>query len=249
MFQSSWFNKILVFVILAGSWQLTAMVFNNSMLWPDIVSVVIKLWELMGRTNFTQAIWNSLFMATASWLATMLIALVVTLITFRYTAIKKIIQDIADIIGPTPTMSWFPIFLIFYGFSKSTLYMLLIWAVVWLAIPGFYSLIEMSQQTWQKQIQNLRFDIWQALKHVYVPSLLPGYIISAKTYFFYIWRTLFGCEIVFGSIGGHVGIGGLMYEYKGKFDHVDVYACLLLIMLLGALMSLGFKQLQKKIND
>ena len=73
--------------------------------------------------------------------------------------------------------------------------------------------------------------------------MMPGLISLAKTYFMFLWRILFAVEIVFGTVGGAVGIGTLMYDFKGRFDHLEVYACMLMIMILGGSMSLLFSRL------
>ena len=61
-----------------------------------------------------------------------------------------------------------------------------------------------------------------------------------------MWRVLFSLEIVFGAVGGHVGIGTTMYDFKGKFDHLEVYACILMIMIIGALINKFFAYFEIK---
>jgi len=68
----------------------------------------------------------------------------------------------------------------------------------------------------------------------------------SKTYLMFMWRVLFSLEIVFGAVGGHIGIGTTMYDFKGKFDHLEVYACMLMIMILGAVMNKVFGKFERK---
>jgi ABC-type nitrate/sulfonate/bicarbonate transport system permease component len=249
MYQNSWTNKLFIIVVIAVSWQLASFAIGNKMLWPDIWDVVKKLFELVQRVNFLNAVFSSLYITFTGFILMMVIVILVATATHNSKWARTLISDFCDIIGPTPTLSWLPVFLIFFGFSKATIYILMIWAVFWLAIPGFYSLLDISNQTWSKQIDNLRLSRLQAVKHVYIPSMLNGFLIISKINLMFMWRVLFSLEIVFGAVGGHVGIGTAMYDFKGKFDHLEVYACMLMIMIIGALINKFFAYFEMKKHD
>jgi NitT/TauT family transport system permease protein len=246
MYQNYWMNKIFVVAFIAVTWQVAAVAIGNHMLWPDIWDVVFKLFELLQRVSFLTAIYNSLFITLTAFVILSVLAVAISSLTHNVAWLRRMISTFSDLIGPTPTLSWLPVFLIFFGFSKATIYILMIWAVLWLAIPGFYSLLDMSNQTWRRQIENLGLSRYQALRNVYIPSMLQGFLSMSKTYLMFMWRVLFSLEIVFGAVGGHIGIGTTMYDFKGKFDHLEVYACMLMIMILGAVMNKVFGKFERK---
>lgn len=215
------------------------------MIWPDIVSVVIKLAQLLQRVDFIHSILASLVTASIGFVIVISISVSLILVTYRRDFVRQILTTLSDLIGPTPTLSWLPVFLIFFGFSKITLYLLICWGVVWLMLQNLYALLDMSRQQWDTQIRNLKFSKWKSWIYVYIPSMWHGFISAGKLYFMQIWRVLFSIEIVFGAIGGHQGLATSMYEFKGKFDHVEVFACLLLIMILGVLIGEAFNLIKR----
>lgn len=246
MYLNYWLHKFSTVVFIVVAWQIGTIAIGNHMLWPNIWDVVLKLFELLQRVNFLKAIYNSVFLTLTAFGILSVLAVTISSFTHNIAWLRRMISTFSDLIGPTPTLSWLPVFLIFFGFSKATVYILMIWAVLWLAIPGFYSLLDMSKQTWHRQIDNLGLSKYQALRHVYVPSMLQGFLSLSKTYLMFMWRVLFSLEIVFGAVGGHIGIGTTMYDFKGKFDHLEVYACLLIIMVLGAVMNKMFGTFERK---
>jgi ABC-type nitrate/sulfonate/bicarbonate transport system permease component len=230
-------------LLLAMLWQTTAWVVDNQLLWPHLHLVLIKLVEMLGRVQFLEAVANSVWMTVVSFAMVSILMLVIVLATYPNKFARRLTINFCDMLGPTPTMSWLPVFLIFFGFSQSLIFTLMTWGVLWVFLPSVYSLVTISHDTWSRQIRDLRLTPWQAVIKVYVPSMLPGLVSLSKTYFMFLWRILFAVEIVFGTVGGHIGIGTLMYDFKGRFDHLEVYACLLMIMILGGIMSWSFSRL------
>lgn len=249
IFRNILWLKIAIVLLLIGAWQAVGYVINNPILWPDFGSVVLKLFELLQQKTFLLSVASSLKVATLGFLSVMLLAFIIAIATYKIKFLKELFTTVSAIVGPTPTLSWLPVFLIFFGFTKTTLYFLIVWGVLWFILPNIYSLIEMSQAQWDRQIKNLGFNKFKAFRHVYLPSMVKGFISTGTVNFMQVWRVLFSIEIIFGAMGGHIGIGTTMYDFKGKFDHVEVYACLLMIMILGAILSTGLKLIEKKTKD
>lgn len=245
MSSNIWFRQISAVLVLLLAWQIASWLVNNAMIWPDVMSVMIKLGELLQRVEFLQSIFASLYTALVGFIIVVVVSIPLILLTHRTVFARQILSTLSDLIGPTPTLSWLPVFLIFFGFTKITLYLLICWGVIWLMLQNLYALLDTSRQHWDAQIQNLRFTQYQAWIYVYIPSMWAGFISTGKLYFMQIWRVLFSIEIVFGAIGGHQGLATSMYEFKGKFDHVEVFACLLLIMILGVLIGEVFNIIKR----
>lgn len=235
-------------MVLLLAWQIASWLINNAMIWPDVVSVVIKLGELLQKVEFVQSIFASLGTALIGFVTVVSVSVILVVFTHRRVFVRQILSTLSDLIGPTPTLSWLPVFLIFFGFSKITLYLLICWGVIWLMLQNLYALLDLSRQQWDAQIRNLRFTQYQSWIYVYIPSMWTGFISTGKLYFMQIWRVLFSIEIVFGAIGGHQGLATSMYEFKGKFDHVEVFACLLLIMILGVIIGEIFNIIKRILH-
>lgn len=243
MYDNTFRIRLSVVFMLALFWQLTAWIVDNELLWPDLHLVVAKLIDLLGRAQFIEAVINSVWMTVVAFAMVSVAMLGIVMVTYPNGFVRRMAINFCDMMGPTPTLSWLPVFLIFFGFSKGLVYMLMVWGVLWVFLPSVYSLVQISHDTWHRQIRELDLSPWQAVREVYVPSMLPGLLSLSKTYFMFLWRILFAVEIVFGTVGGAIGIGTLMYDFKGRFDHLEVYACMLMIMILGGFMSWSFSRL------
>lgn len=247
-FQNTLLFKTLTVLVLIAAWQIAGVAISNPIMWPDFITVVSKLVDLLHQPAFLLSIFSSLKVATVGFLLVICLAFLIAVSTYKIRFFKELFSTLSSLIGPTPTLSWMPVFLIFFGFTKTALYLLVIWGVLWFILPNIYALIAISQEQWKNQIRNLRFGKYKAFRYVYLPSMLKGFVSIGTVNFMQVWRVLFSIEIIFGAMGGHIGVGTTMYDFKGKFDHVEVYACLLMIMILGAVLSWAVKLLEKTVE-
>jgi len=239
------FKKVFPLLLLPLIWNLLWLIIGNDSLWPEFFATLDRLLDLSRDEKFGSAYLGSINLIIGSFAISITCSLLLASLSMRSRALKNFIEYMSAGIGPVPTMAWLPVFLILLGFNKFTIYAMCIWSVLWLATPQIIGLIDVARQGWSKQVFNLKFNTIKSLRHVYIPAVLPGFLAISKTYMMQIWRVIFAIEVIFGALGGHTGLGMLMFDYKGRFDHLETYASLLAIMLTGLLINWVFSLLQR----
>ena len=241
----SFFKKTIPILLLPLTWNILWLVIGNESLWPEFFSTLNRLFDLVLNERFSSAYLSSINLIIGSFAISIVCSLLLAALTTKVRSLRNFVEYMSSGIGPVPTMAWLPVFLILLGFNKFTIYAMCVWSVVWLATPQIIGLLDIARQSWHRQVLNLKFNTVKSLRHVYIPAVLPGFLAISKTYMMQIWRVIFAIEVIFGALGGHTGLGMLMFDYKGRFDHLETYASLLAIVLTGLLINWIFAGLQR----
>lgn len=241
--------KHLLFLI--AIWQSIYYLVGNALMWPSFDDTVISLYKLVvinpdGR--FYHAITGSLssLMIAISGIAVLSIS--VALISLSSPAVKDVLTTWAGVFGPVPGFTWLPIFFILFGMGVTTVYFLCIWSCIWFVFLQIFGQIDTAKKIWEPQVKNLELNYWQALTLVYMPSLIPTFVSTVKISWNHTWRIIFAIEIAFGNLGGHPGLGVLMSDYRGEFETVEVYALLLIVMIVGVTVNKILDVLQHRLR-
>jgi NitT/TauT family transport system permease protein len=73
--------------------------------------------------------------------------------------------------------------------------------------------------------------------YVLMPAALPSIISGLKISWAFGWRTLIAAELVFGASSSGGGVGWYIYEKRNDLDIPEVFAGLLVIVIIGLVME------------
>jgi NitT/TauT family transport system permease protein len=238
-------------LLLALLWQVVYLVVGNALMWPSLDDVVVTMTNLLVNNpggRFYLAIMGSLKSLSITISIIVLLTVVVTLLGLMCDFVKETLTTWASMFGPVPAFTWLPIFFILFGMGVHTVYILCVWTSVWFVFLQIFGQVDTAKKTWLPQVKNLELSNWQALTQVYIPSIIPTFISGVKISWNHTWRIIFAVEIAFGNLGGQHGLGVLMSDYRGEFENTEVYALLLIVMLIGITVNKLLDLLEVKIK-
>ena len=79
-----------------------------------------------------------------------------------------------------------------------------------------------------------------------MPAALPSIIAGLKISWAFGWRTLIAAELVFGASSSGGGVGWFIFEKRNDLKIPDVFAGLLVIVLIGLFMEGVFFRLLER---
>lgn len=235
-------------LLLAIIWQSIYIIINNPLQWPSMVDTIKTMFDLFIGNNakFLPALSSSLYVLLQCTVLSFVTISFLVILTQINHHIKGFINYCCSILGPVPAFAWLPIFLVLFGFSRSTLYALCVFSVAWWSIQNLMGQIETQKKIWQEQIENLKFGVIRSIFLVYIPSLMPSIISTAKSTWNHAWRVIFAIETTFGMLGGGLSMGTLMSEYRGEFKTTELYSMVLIVMIIGLLINYILDNLKRK---
>ena len=241
-------NSIIVSVFLILLWQIFYFSTGNDILVPQL-HLILKQFLLLAKNKiFLDSVFSTLFFLIKSWFITVIVILFLILISVANTDIKNLIKTVCGILLTVPAFIWFPIFIIMIGVKPVSILYLLILSTVALSGHTCVTAIESSQNKWSKHVENLRMDIFSSISKIYIPSIGSVITSSLLSAWNLSWRILVSIEAVYGSIGGHWGVGTYMIQAKDHFARDEMFAVLLYIIILSILFHKFISKILEKIK-
>jgi NitT/TauT family transport system permease protein len=68
---------------------------------------------------------------------------------------------------------------------------------------------------------------------ILLPAAFPSILAGLKIGWAFAWRTLIAAEMVYGVASGGGGLGWYIYENKNMLETANVFAGLLMVILIG----------------
>ncbi len=169
-----------------------------------------------------------------AWVLTM-ISLIVLLFSANFSATARSMQQtMIGIFSPMPSFALMPILLLTLGITQTTMTAALIFSMLWINLSAMIHVADSVKQQWQPHCRNLNLSSMQSYRSVYLPAMSVDFLSAAKNAWALGWRTLLAVEVTFGNFGSGQGLGVSMMMDRAMFKSVDLWATLVVIVIIGS---------------
>lgn len=107
-------------------------------------------------------------------------------------------------------IAWLPILIVWFGFSLTTVTLVIIYTVVFPLMVNIVAAIDSVPDDLVRAARSLGANRMQVVREVIIPGALPGVVTGIRTGLGYGWRALIAAEIIVGSSG----IGFMMFDAR-----------------------------------
>jgi NitT/TauT family transport system permease protein len=213
-------------------WWAGHVIVNNSVLLPGPSETMTTLVELLTTDKFQNHVLSSVGTLTTGWLLCLSLLLISIFAMLASRRCKTVLTDLAAGWQGTPTFAMAPIIILAFGYTLTSVLVLLCWAVVWYGVNHLAADIARCQDHWQTQAANLDWRLTRQFFYIYVPALAPSFGLIAKNSWSMMWRTLIALEILFGAMGGSYGLGSFMNETRQQLLATETWSTMIVILVL-----------------
>lgn len=152
-----------------------------------------------------------------------------------FSEIYNLVVSICDLI---PGVALLPIVIIICGVKPSVIVFLVVHAVIWPMsrnmIDGFNSVPDIYVESGK----NIGMNRFQLLIGVYLPAATTYIVSGLKVGWARAWRGLLSAEMIFG-IASCPGIGLYINQMRTNMNNAEMYATLIVIILIGLVVQYG----------
>lgn len=236
-----------VVILLCLLWEVTARQANAPLLLPTLGDTLVALRDAMvaPQGDLLAHLWESLRalctgFAVGSVIATLLVILAINL-RFGETLLGTITSGFA----PLPAVAIFPLALMWFGISWSSIVFITSWATLFpvavAMLQGFRSVPDTLRQVGLNiGLHGLGYTL-----RILVPASLPSIMTGIRGGVANAFRALIAIEMVLGAVSGNGGLGWFVMTAKQNLEMPTVYAGILAIMLIGLLFEGLFSILEQ----
>ncbi len=239
-------SQILFVVLVGACWETVAKlkVFGtkSDLIFPPLEAIgrafVTNIFNLGAGTSFWVYIYNSMRL--------LLIGLVIGIgLSFVFTGLSMISRTfyyiynlVVSIFDLLPGVALLPVVIIIFGIKPAVIVFLIAHSVIWpmsrnildgfLAVPVIY--VEAGKNIGLKGVR--------LLTGVYIPATASYVISGLKVSWARAWRGLISAEMIFG-IAASPGIGFYINQMRTNLKNAEMYATLIVIVLIGVIVQYG----------
>ncbi len=238
--------QIIFLLVLLVTWELVA----KARIFGASSELVFPSLEKIGKAfvdNFTigyagTSFWIYILNSMKLLLEGLVIGIVLSIIFSSFAIVCKtfnyIYNSIVSICDLLPGIALLPIIIIIFGINPSVIVFLVIHAVIWPMsrniLDGFLSVPKIYVEAGT----NIGLKGVSLLLGVYIPASLSFIISGLKVSWARAWRGLISAEMIFG-IASCPGIGLYINQMRTNMKNAEMYATLIVIILIGVIVQYG----------
>lgn len=247
LFDRSLVRQLGVVILLCLLWEVTARQANAPLLLPTLGDTLVALRDAMmaPQGDLLAHLWESLRalctgFAVGSVIATLLVILAINL---RFG--EALLGTITSGFAPLPAVAIFPLALMWFGISWSSIVFITSWATLFPVAVAMFQGFRSVPDTLRQVGLNIGLHGLGYTLRILVPASLPSIMTGIRGGVANAFRALIAIEMVLGAVSGNGGLGWFVMTAKQNLEMPTVYAGILAIMLIGLLFEGLFSILEQ----
>lgn len=231
--------RVATFVVLAGAWQLFALD-DGGLLIPTFTETMVALWSLL----FDSQLWSAFAVSNLALLIGFGISVVVGIPTGlalgRFRKAEQLLDVYLDILLVIPMAALIPILVMTTGIGLVSRVILVVLFGIVMVIVNSRAGVRQVPPALIEMALSLGATERQVWRKILLPSALPAIMTGVRIA---LGRAITGMIIV-ELLMVSVGLGGLMIEFRARFQGPELYATVIIVVLEALLLITAVRKLE-----
>ncbi|MGV1766258.1 ABC transporter permease [Rhizobium rhizogenes] len=247
LWQSSFFRKSLLIVILAIIWEVYARHLDNPLLFPTLSDTLSALYDRFADGVLPKRIWTTLKVLITGYVTGTVLAAILTVVAINTRIGTDFLETMTAMFNPLPAISLLPLALIWFGLGPASLVFVLVHSVLWAVALNTHAGFLGVSRTLRMVGANYGLTGLSYVFRILIPAAFPSILTGLKIGWAFSWRTLIAAELVFGVSSGQGGLGWFIFENRNLLDIPAVFAGLLTVIVIGLIVeNLVFQTIERR---
>ena len=233
----------LVVVLLAAAWEVSAR-WSEAPLLPPLSDALEVVWIDLSNGVLLLHMLRSLHALALGYAVGAVCALLLAAVAIISRLGRDVLSVLTTLLGPLPAVALLPLAFLWFGMGEASLVCVLVGSVLWPVASGASSGVQEVPDVLRMAGRNIglrhvRYALWL------LPAVLPSVLHGLRVGWVLAWSTLIAADLVIGAATGSGGIGWYIYENHARLDVPRVFAGLLSVVAVGALVEGGFRLVER----
>lgn len=237
----------IVVITLCIIWEILAIRADSPLLLPAFSDTIYALYIAAAgpQGELLAHLWESLRALCAGFVTGTVLATSLVIIAINLRIGETLLGTITSGFAPLPAVAIFPLALMWFGISWSSIVFITSWATLFpvavAMFQGFRSVPETLRQVGLNMgLRGLNYTL-----RILIPASLPSIMTGIRNGVANAFRALIAIEMVLGAVSGNGGLGWFVMTAKQNLEMPTVYAGILAIMIIGLLFEALFSLLER----
>ena len=215
---------------------------SGTKVFPAPLQVERGMLELFHKNVLWQDIGSSLRRVAIGFGAATLLGIPLGLILGWYPAVNQVVNPVMQILRPISPIAWIPVAIIFFGVGNNAAIFLIFMGAFFPIVVACVNGVSNVPAVYRRAGRNFGLAPTQLLARVVFPAALPQIIVGLRLALGIAWLVVVAAEMV----AVDSGLGYLVIDSRNSGKRYDlVVAAMLIIGVIGLLLDLGFRRLEK----
>ena len=237
------FLALIPFILILILWTVV-FYFNLMPKWflPSPLKVVLIFISLIKDGTLFKIVIDTAFNIMPPYLISVIVSVVFGVLIGTSNTLRKIFFPFISTLYPIPSLAWLPFIIIIFGFTRTSVWILLFISSFLKMIYNMISGVRNVNSIWILVAKNLGLNKLQIIFKVIIPGALPEIITGIRIGFGAIWRSVVGTEMLVTGAGG---LGKFIWTAQYTYSFDKVLVGIFLIAIVGiTIESVIFKKIE-----
>jgi NitT/TauT family transport system permease protein len=233
LYNLGWLRQIAIIAALAAAWQIYTTALDNALLFPTLGATLDAFWQGIVHGSLLARAWGSLSVLLVGYAIGIALAFLLAVAAMTSRIGNDFLDTLTSMFNPLPAIALLPLALIWFGLGASSLVFVLIHSVLWPVALNAHAGFRAVSTTLRMVGRNYGLRGLPLVLRILLPAAFPSILAGLKIGWAFAWRTLIAAEMVYGVASGGGGLGWYIYENKNQLETANVFAGLLMVILIG----------------
>lgn len=226
-------RKVTILAVLALAWEIGARLIDNNLLFPTFLATNVAFIKGIASGELVIKLWATLKVLLSGYAIGIALAALLTAVGIVSRIGTDFLETVTAMFNPLPAIALLPVAMIWFGLGSGSLIFVLVHSVLWSVALNTHSGFLAVSNTLRMVGKNYGLSGFSYISKILVPAAFPSILTGMKIGWAFAWRTLIASELVFGVSSGSGGLGWYIYENKSQLEITNVFAGLLMVILIG----------------
>jgi len=242
--------KVLALLSVLLLWQLVAASnWKPNYVLPGPDPVLRQFWDSLTSGEFTRSglVFTTLRRALLGFSLAVSIGTVIGALMSQVKVLRTGAASLVTGLQTMPSVLWYPMALVLFKLGEGAIMFVVVIGAAPSVANGILAGSDQVPPILMRAGRVLgarRFTLW---KEVVLPASLPAFVSGLKQGWAFSWRSLMAGELI-GAATGNPGIGGYLDIQRTNLAYTQMYAAMILILLIGIGVDSIFNVAEKSIN-
>src|SRR5476651_751533 len=233
IYNKVWLRKIAILIVLALAWEIYGRWLDNPLLVPPFSAAMRALITDVANGTIPRRAASSIEVLLIGYATGTVLAGLLTVFAISSRIGTDFLDTMTAMFNPLPAIALLPLALIWFGLGAESLVFVLIHSVLWPVGLNAHAGFRAVSPTLRMVGRNYGLRGFPLVLRILLPAAFPSILAGLKIGWAFAWRTLIAAEMVYGVASGGGGLGWYIYENKNMLETANVFAGLLMVILIG----------------
>lgn len=235
------FWPVVAAVLLLCFWHYAVM-WTGTKVFPSPSSVARGIVELLHKHLLWADIEDSLRRVAVGYIAAALVGIPLGLCLGWFPAAHQVLNPVLQLLRPISPIAWIPIAIIFFGIGDPAAIFLVFLASFFPIVVACTAGVASVPALYRRAGRNFGLSNFELLRKIVFPAAMPQILIGLRIALGVAWLVVVAAEM----IAVDSGLGYLVIDSRNSGKRYDlVVAAMLMIGVIGLILDLAFRQLEK----